>query len=148
MIRTIPVIKGRPCGSCTACCEGWLYGDAFGFEFAAGKPCKFLGGRGCSIYELRPYNPCQTFVCHWKENTSIPEWLKPDKSNVIILKRRIGKFNYLRLVSMGKSPGAEVVEWAQAAASAGQHVILTQGTEVLFFSENPEFRQEFNQEQN
>jgi Fe-S-cluster containining protein len=140
MLKTIPIIKGRPCGSCTACCEGWLYGDAFGFEFTIGKPCKFLGGRGCSIYDLRPYSPCQTFLCHWKENTSIPEWLRPDKSNVIILKRQAGKFFYMRLIATGLLE-LKIYEWAQEMSTKGKHIVITEGTEIRIFSQDPEFQE-------
>ena len=145
MLRNIPIVKGRACDRCTACCEGWLWGNAHGFDFSPNNPCKFLGGKGCSIYDLRPANPCKTFLCHWKENTSIPDWLKPDKSNVIILKRQIGKFIYLRLVTTGKPPVPRVYDWANEMAEAGKHIIIAQETVVQIFSKDPGFEEALKQ---
>ena len=139
MLRTIPIIVGRLCGSCTACCEGWLFGDAYGFKFNIGKPCKFLNKRGCSIYEVRPADPCKTFLCHWKENTGIPEWLQPNKSNVIIIKRSIGNFIYLRLINTGKVIEEQVYVWADEMAEEGKHIVLTDLTGIKLFSKNKEF---------
>ena len=139
MLRTIPIIVGRSCGSCTACCEGWLFGDAYGFKFNIGKPCKFLNKRGCSIYEVRPVDPCKTFECDWKRNTSIPEWLQPIKSNVIIVKQYLDNFIYLRLINTGKVIDNAVHIWADEMADEGKHIILTELTGIKLFSKNKEF---------
>lgn len=74
----------RTCGPCTACCEGHLEGQAYGHYFYLGRPCYFVGGAGCSIYRDRPKDPCRKFNCVWLTEDILPEWFRPDKSNVIV----------------------------------------------------------------
>ena len=78
----------RECGTCTACCEGWLRGVVRGHEMNRGKKCHFLGCKNtrCSIYEERPEEPCKNFECVWLKDTKqeLPEWMKPELSKVII----------------------------------------------------------------
>ena len=76
----------RSCGDCTACCDGRLVLNIFGKRFT-GRPCHYLTNEGCSIYKHRPKDPCKTFNCGWlkDENFKYPEWLKPNKSGLIIL---------------------------------------------------------------
>lgn len=76
----------RECGTCTACCEGWLSGTVYGHEMYRGKKCHFLGCNGCTIYKDRPEEPCKNFECAWLKDKKgdIPEWMKPELSKVII----------------------------------------------------------------
>lgn len=76
----------KECGTCTACCEGWLKGVVRGHEMYRGKACHFLGCNGCTIYKDRPQEPCRNFECVWlkDEKGVIPEWMKPELSKVII----------------------------------------------------------------
>lgn len=76
----------RECGNCTACCEGWLEGEIYGYKMFRGRPCHFLGCDRCSIYEQRPEKPCRQFNCVWLVNADVPEWMKPELSKVIIKK--------------------------------------------------------------
>ena len=44
----------RACGTCTACCDGWVAGVIEGHEMKPGRPCYFRGEGCCTIYERRP----------------------------------------------------------------------------------------------
>jgi hypothetical protein len=105
--------SGKPCATCSKCCEGWLTGAAYGYEFKPGTPCKFITNTGCGIYAARPEDPCKTFKCHWKINPRIPDWLRPDQSQVIILVKYIDQKRYLRLFNSGAWPESKVFECQQ-----------------------------------
>ncbi|HZE61286.1 MAG TPA: hypothetical protein VE085_12085 [Burkholderiales bacterium] len=62
MIALAPAEK-RQCGTCTACCDGWVEGTIYGHEMKPGVPCHFRGEGCCTIYERRPEEPCRRFVC-------------------------------------------------------------------------------------
>lgn len=101
----------RKCDGCTACCEGWLHGQAEGQYFQAGRPCHFKCEKGCSIYENRPENPCRTYECEWKTNLEIPEWMKPNLSEVIITRRNWKNGEYLEINEMGNTIKSVVLNW-------------------------------------
>lgn len=76
----------RECGDCTACCQGHLNANIHGIQMFKGRPCHFLGeceGGGCTIYDQRP-TLCQEYQCLWKITPTLPEWMKPNKSDVIM----------------------------------------------------------------
>src|SRR5262249_20580803 len=76
----------RDCGTCTACCDGWLQIEVRGHQVRPGKPCPFRVDHGCSIYGERPQHPCREFVCGWLVASSpLPDWMRPDKSDLIML---------------------------------------------------------------
>jgi hypothetical protein len=131
----------RSCGSCTKCCDGWLSGTAYGHDFSPGKPCYFANRSGCSIYPIRPESPCKTFVCHWKENTQIPDWLTPAKSGIIILIRYLESQRYLRLTYAGRMPTEQILEWAEQHAATGANIVGFDNTGVRIFSNNEKFKQ-------
>lgn len=104
----------RSCNGCTKCCEGFLYGVAYGKQFCHGKPCHFVDlGKGCTIYEDRPHSPCQTFKCAWviDNQREFPEWLKPSLSNVIIVPRHIDDILYMDVVEAGSKIDSSVLNW-------------------------------------
>jgi hypothetical protein len=112
MNTVIPIISAeRQCNGCTACCEGWLAGDAHGQEFWPGRKCHFLGDKSCSIYEQRPENPCKTFKCKWLEDKNFPEWLKPNLSKVIIYEREIQGHTYWEIVEAGEKMDSTILSW-------------------------------------
>src|SRR5206468_6789493 len=55
----------RECGTCTACCDGWVKGTIEGHDMFPGQPCFFRGQGCCTIYERRPADPCRNLVCRW-----------------------------------------------------------------------------------
>lgn len=112
MSKIIPLKSvARSCGSCTACCEGWLDGVAHDRHFWPGRPCHFVTNKGCSIYKDRPDNPCKTFNCAWLVDNKIPEWLKPNQSKVIIVRREKQGISYLSVSEAGSKMPVEVLSW-------------------------------------
>jgi hypothetical protein len=105
----------RSCGTCTACCDGWMAGDIFGHEMKEGQPCFFRGEQCCTIYERRPESPCRTFICGWLQRDSpFPEDFRPDRLGVLIAPIRWrGQAAYI-LRSAGRDPDEALLEWMQA----------------------------------
>ena len=107
------MVDGRSCDGCTKCCEGWFSGIAHGYNFGIvdGQriPCKFVNECvGCTIYEDRPINPCQTYKCEWLVNPDVPIEYKPDKVDVVITKK--GR-SYFVATDAGENPSDEVKQW-------------------------------------
>ena len=92
-------IDFRPCGDCTACCDGFLIGDAKGIPFGEGTPCSFLIDKKCTIYSDRP-QVCQNYQCAWTQFV-LPEWMKPNKCGVMVSVEydKDGK-QYLKVIEM------------------------------------------------
>ncbi len=81
----------RECGSCSECCKGWLTGKIYDYEMSPNYPCHFVDSNKCDgcckIYEHRP-EMCSSYKCEWLTNPLVfPEWLKPEKSKVIVTER-------------------------------------------------------------
>jgi hypothetical protein len=81
----------RECGSCSECCKGWLTGTIYDYEMSPNYPCHFVDSNKCdgccTIYEHRP-EMCSSYKCTWLTNPiAFPEWLKPEKSKVIVTER-------------------------------------------------------------
>ena len=103
--------KTRSCGSCTKCCEGYLSGEVNNKLFYKGRPCFYCSENGCSIYEDRPENPCQSYSCLWLTDANIPEWLKPNLENVILSEKEIKGIRYIELLEAGQPMSAKVLSW-------------------------------------
>lgn len=89
-----------------------MVGEALGQKFYQGKPCHFVAiGKGCTVYSKRPQDPCVQYKCAWLIDFSIPEWLKPEISNVIISKREIQGHSYLYLREAGSTISSKVLNW-------------------------------------
>lgn len=104
----------RECGSCTKCCEGWLTGTANGYAFWPGRKCHFMNSSGCTIYKDRPEDPCRTYSCAWLKDETIPEWMKPSESDVILtwrLQESTG-VRHLEVLEAGAPLTAQVLSWA------------------------------------
>jgi hypothetical protein len=102
----------RKCESCTKCCEGHFIGEALGHSFSIGKPCHFVAiGKGCTVYAKRPQDPCASYKCSWLTNLDIPEWLKPEISNVIIDQREIDGHSYMMLKEAGATMSSKALNW-------------------------------------
>lgn len=75
----------RQCGSCTACCDGWLNAEVFGQKVTAGKPCRYSTCAGCGVYADRPQHPCRDFVCGWiLWDSTLPDWMRPSECGAIV----------------------------------------------------------------
>lgn len=104
--------EDRSCGPCTACCDGWLHGEAYGHSFYKGKPCHFIGCNGCSIYENRPKSPCKDYLCQWRKDVRLPEWLQPHLSGIIITERPFkDNRTFLEVIETTGPIRAEVLNW-------------------------------------
>ncbi len=105
----------RQCGSCTACCDGWVKGVIDGHEMKPGTPCHFRGESCCSIYATRPQDPCKNFMCGWIEAASpFPEQFRPDRIGVIIVRKQWrGRAAYV-LTSAGRDPDEAILAWMRA----------------------------------
>ena len=103
---------GRRCGTCTACCDGWVKGTIEGHDMFPGRPCHFRGEGCCTIYERRPVDPCRNFVCGWLQAGSpFPEEFRPDRLGVLIIPVRWrGKTAYI-LRSAGRDPDEALLSW-------------------------------------
>jgi hypothetical protein len=87
-----------------------------------------------------PKDPCKIFQCHWKENTEIPEWLKPSKVNAILMFRILDNFNYIRIVKAGIRQDPKIYEWAEEQSQLGKNLIAyDQLGELLVYSKDKEF---------
>lgn len=104
--------SARKCGSCTKCCEGWLYGKAYEKPFWRGRPCHYLADGKCSIYGNHPDDPCKSFKCEWLSNKDVPGWLKPNEVNAILSMREKKGFKYLRITEAGGILRSDVLSWA------------------------------------
>ena len=135
--------ESRRCGTCTACCDGWLTGTIRGHEMSVGQPCHFRGAGGCTIYNDRPSNPCRGFFCAWRlRGNPFPESFRPDRLGVIILPKQWRDRLAYYLVPAGHEPDAAFLEWMRRHSAAT-------GTPFLFKLEgrdrgcgSPEFRQD------
>jgi hypothetical protein len=112
-----------------------------GIPIGPGSPCKFVKqGAGCKVYLAAPKDPCKIFQCHWKENTEIPEWLKPSKVNAILMFRILDNFNYIRIVKAGIRQDPKIYEWAEEQSQLGKNLIAyDQLGELLVYSKDKEF---------
>jgi hypothetical protein len=104
-------IQIRSCDGCTECCTGWLEGEIHGHVIKPGSPCKYNLGTGCGIYDRRPEHPCKTYLCQWSFDSSIPEWMKPDKVKVICTTHKFGQYVILELRECGQFMPIEVLHW-------------------------------------
>jgi hypothetical protein len=91
----------RTCGTCTKCCEGYLYGEVRGLKFYPGMPCHFKGDGCCTIYPDRPKKQCQDFNCLWLTDDRLPSWMKPDKSDVILVKVQTDRHEFVEAYEAG-----------------------------------------------
>lgn len=112
-------VAPRQCDGCTACCEGWLSGEAYGHKFWPGRKCDFCLSRGCEIYEKRPQEPCVSYRCAWLRGDT-PAWLKPSECGAILTWRTIGKHDYLDVVEAGRRLDPVILSWLLLAYANGQ----------------------------
>jgi hypothetical protein len=67
---------------------------------------------GCSVYERRPTNPCKNFICGWlAPDSPFPEHFRPDRVGVIIIRIAWRDRPAYILVSAGRDPDEEMLEW-------------------------------------
>ena len=109
----------RNCGTCTACCDGWLTANIRGHEMRVGVPCHFRGEGGCAIYEDRPVDPCRGFHCAWRlSGNPFPESFRPERLGAIILAKQWRDRVAYYLVPAGRELDASLLEWMRKHSEA------------------------------
>jgi hypothetical protein len=104
----------RRCGTCTACCDGWMAGTINGHDMKPGTPCHYVREGGCSIYEERPQSPCRNFSCAWVvEDSPFAEEFRPDRLGVIIVRIKWREHLAYLLVSAGHEPDPALIAWME-----------------------------------
>jgi hypothetical protein len=137
--------QDRICGSCTACCDGWLKIEVRGHEVRPGKPCPFSTGTSCTIYPDRPQHPCREFVCGWLAASSpLPDWMRPDRSDMIVL---AANFMWHGLpvdvaVAAGARPKRKALDWLMEFGVANKRLLIYQIGEEWFAFGPPAFQAE------
>lgn len=89
--------------------------DIRGHRMDLNNPCFFLKGigQGCADYDNRPTDPCKIFRCGWlqDDDDTIPEWMQPNISNVIILMRWVDDKKVLKLRQCGEPVNGKTIAW-------------------------------------
>jgi SEC-C motif-containing protein len=144
-IAIVPIgaTSGRRCGTCTACCDGWVVGTIEGHEMKPGVPCHFRGDGCCTIYERRPENPCRTFVCGWlAPNSPLPDAFRPDRLGVMIVPTLWrGRLAYI-LVAAPHDPDDTLLAWMRTHAERERVPFFYERGGEKFGFGPPEFQQE------
>ena len=140
-MKTVSIIQSHQCNGCSRCCEGFLNAEIYGFNMSLNDgPCRFLIRDKCGIYPVRP-ELCKKFLCGWRENTSFPEFMKPNLSNIILLNKYIENFFYYRMVKCNIKIKQEVYNWAEQESMNGKHFIgYDNDGNPLIYSTSDEFK--------
>jgi hypothetical protein len=105
----------RPCGECTACCDGQLIGDSYGNKFGNNKACIFLINHCCSVYETRP-DTCKRYQCAWSQSLFDAD-MRPDKIGLMVSVEIINNERVLKAIEIWEIVPYEsykrVGDWAQ-----------------------------------
>jgi hypothetical protein len=122
LVPTGPNVLGRSCEGCTKCCSGALSATIeiqsrlTVHELKPGNPCVFVQiGKGCGVYDERPEVPCKTFRCQYLVDESVPEEMKPSKSNVILtIEEVLPNVEYIIAHEAGGSLEGENLKWVSS----------------------------------
>ncbi len=76
-----PLVPGRECGACTACCFEITIDDRE-MRKPPRQTCVHCVAEGCGIYADRPQD-CRTWFCAWRRVADLPDHLRPDRSGVL-----------------------------------------------------------------
>jgi len=135
----------KPCGECQACCKGWVSGNAYGSEFHKGKSCDFLCGT-CIIYNIRP-KVCRNFYCAYTQEL-FPEWMRPDKSKVLISVQDWSKGQYLLACEMGTKISDEALLEINTFSKKNNCPTIIQYDGTFYFNGPREFLEEVKKKYN
>ena len=140
-----PAESGRHCGGCVACCDGSLRITVDTQEVKPGTPCPHCTGTGCAIYERRPRDPCQQFICGWLARASpLPEWMRPDRAGLLML---AAAFQWRGLavdvaVPTGTGPTPEALEWLRQFSHERRRPLVYQLDDEWYAHGPPEFQRD------
>jgi hypothetical protein len=77
-----PLVPGRECGACTACCFEITIDDPM-LAKPPRETCVNCTAQGCAIYAERP-EACRSWFCVWRRVADLPDHLSPDRSGLIV----------------------------------------------------------------
>ena len=109
----------RECGKCTKCCEGYLQMDDPLFAAKQGVingvrvKCNWLnrgGEHGCFIYDDKPH-VCNSYLCEWKLNDSLPDLMNPYISNTIITRRVRKNVKFYQVIYTGEEVPQTLIDF-------------------------------------
>ena len=126
--------KPRECRPCAACCHGWLRIEVDDVCATLGSPCPHSARSGCKIYDRRPVDPCQTFICGWRMNNSpLPEWKRPDHCKAIVMLDRMRWRDQpvVLAVSVGARIQERTLDWLRQFAQMNGRPMLWEEYEQL-----------------
>jgi hypothetical protein len=131
----------RQCGTCTACCDGWVQGTIEGHEMKPGTPCHFRGDGCCTIYERRPQDPCRKFVCGWLQaNSPFPDEYRPDRVGVMVIPVKWRGHDAYVLRSAGRDPDEAMLKWMRAFCERTQRPFFYEVAGERYGFGPPEFQ--------
>jgi len=136
-------VEQRHCGTCTACCDGWVEGTIRGYEMKEGVQCHFRGDGCCTIYDERPQEPCRRFICGWLAKSSpFPDSFRPDRLGVMIVGTKWRNRPAYILRSAGRDPDEQLLTWMRSfSTQSGAPFFYEQKGERFGFGP-PEFQHE------
>lgn len=106
----------KPCGECSACCDGHYGGNSHGNIMGNGRPCVFLLKGLCSIYEDRP-GFCRKYQCAWSQHLLYDD-MRPDRCGLLVsveINKETGE-QFLKAVEIWKEVPYESYEKLEACA--------------------------------
>lgn len=77
-----PLVAGRECGDCTACCDV-LKIDTRDLQKPAGMPCIHRSAHGCAIHAMRP-DICRAWFCGWRRVEGMSDAARPDLCGLMV----------------------------------------------------------------
>ncbi len=85
-----PLLADRACGGCSVCCVHLTIEEPELMK-PQGYRCPHLADAGgCGIYPSRPHT-CRVYHCGWRRLKWVREVLRPDRSQVLVKLRSVGK---------------------------------------------------------
>ncbi len=139
----VATAEQRTCGTCTACCDGWVVGTIRGFPMKPGAPCHFRGEGCCTIYAERPESPCRKFICGWlMPRSPLPDSFRPDRLGVLIVPTQWRGALAFILVNAGHDPDEATLAWMREYAHANRVPFFYESGGERYGFGPPAFQQE------
>jgi hypothetical protein len=77
-----PLVAGRECGACTACCFEIDIDDP-ALRKPARQLCDNCVDAGCAIYDTRPQD-CRSWYCGWRRIAELSDDFRPDRAGIMV----------------------------------------------------------------
>ena len=138
----------RECGDCGRCCDGRLKANILGTPMGDGIKCTYYDTKcGCTIYDKRPDDPCRSYNCAWLLDESIPDWMKPSLSNVLITYKKHPtdeSLSYYDVIEHSKKMDSVVLNWILHWAMGNGKNLIYEVDRQLYTIGNERFLQTIN----